>query len=150
MGTPSSKPGPVRPIASPVPSNLTTPTSTSIASSTATTSPLLDRLPPELRNQIYRLILIADDELVDVNIRDLYTRTAILRTCSQIRNEAKDLIFENDFLIACGCGDGEHAGRWLKSLGDDMRSLKLVLIGFESFYSMRRLCEEHSSAEEVK
>lgn len=57
-------------------------------------------------------------------------------------NDYHDTDRHIDNLIACGCGDGERAGRWLKSIGADVRSLKLALIGFESFYAMRRLCDE--------
>ena len=64
----------------------------------AQNSPLL-KLPAELRNKVYRSILIADDE-ININMRDIQAYTRILNVCTQIRTEASEIFYgENTFRI---------------------------------------------------
>ena len=63
-------------------------------------SPLLD-LIPELRNNIYHLVLAPEeDQAVNITFKEINRRTALLRTCSQIRSEATQIFYaSNSFAI---------------------------------------------------
>ena len=61
-------------------------------------SPLLSKLPGELRNKIYRYVLL--QEAIEIQLAPIYEKTNLLRTCSQIRKEASAIFFsENIFVI---------------------------------------------------
>ena len=47
------------------------------------TSPLLNRLPAELRNKIYRLVLVSESR-INIVVEELKECTSMLRTCKQI------------------------------------------------------------------
>jgi hypothetical protein len=64
----------------------------------AQNSPLLN-LPPELRNRIYELVLVSDDQIeadfsaivcsrYPLNVKGLLEEPALLRSCSEIRTQA--------------------------------------------------------------
>lgn len=55
-----------------------------------TASPILS-LPPELRNEIYGYALMATNEIVKISTEGDDYHPALLRTCKQIRNEARPL-----------------------------------------------------------
>lgn len=82
--------------------------------------PLLD-LPPELRNIIYRAVLV-DDDPISIDGTKPLTRMAhhmrILHACSQIHREAHDLLWsENIFSIEL-YGDGTCGPlSWRKEIG---------------------------------
>ena len=101
----------------------------STSSHRATSSPLLEKLPAEIRNEIYRLVLVSDSPL-EVNVNLLKTQAAILDTCSQVRNEAKDIVFENQFQLTCGKLSPEHLRKWLTSLGARGKLIKHITIEF--------------------
>ncbi|KAH9808842.1 hypothetical protein Tdes44962_MAKER06261 [Teratosphaeria destructans] len=54
---------------------------------------LLRRLPAELRNSIYRLVIRQKDEDIKVNSNG-YPRPAILNTCHQARNETLAMFYD--------------------------------------------------------
>lgn len=97
----------------------------------STGSPLLDA-PAEIRNNIYRLVVVAHDQPVDITPHDLLVRKALIDTCKQIREEAKDIIIsENTFHVVCGSGDGFLAAKWIKSLCSKARMIKKLEITFK-------------------
>jgi len=92
--------------------------------------PLLDTVPAEIRNYIYELALVdQDDCCVIVNKEDLVLATALSRTCRQIRDESKNIVFSNSFAIRCGEAAGNKAADWLLSLDD-----KIVLVEHVSIF----------------
>ena len=95
----------------------------------ATISPLLEKLPAEIRNQIYDLVLVSDTPL-EANVDLLKKHTAILNTCSQIRTEAKDIIFENEFQLTCGKLSPDDLRKWLTSLGARDKLIKHITVEF--------------------
>ena len=52
--------------------------------------PSLLKIPAELRNEIYRLVLISDEQ---IEIKDIYKEPALLSTCRQIRKEATPILY---------------------------------------------------------
>lgn len=101
-------------------------------STAASSSPFLDRLPPEIRNTIYRLVLVEPNGPLIITKHDFSARKTLIDTCKQIRGEAKDIILaENTFGVVCGKGEGYIAARWLASLGDRARLIKGLSIAFE-------------------
>lgn len=81
-------------------------------------------LPGELRNRIYRLVLVQSSVILDVKILSTPTEPALLATCQRIRKEALNIFYsENTFHFDLSVGldlekDEElmHSG-WLASLG---------------------------------
>lgn len=54
--------------------------------------PLLSKLPPEIRNNIWRLVLpTRGDGNSVIDLPQVYHPTALLRTCRQIRDEVRRL-----------------------------------------------------------
>lgn len=64
-------------------SSTASPTRT-ITNNMMSSSPLLDELPVELRNNIYRSVLVSEGPL---RIGEVHKRTALLRSCTQILKE---------------------------------------------------------------
>ena len=81
-------------------------------------SPFL-ALPGELRNDIYHLALAAeDDEHVNISLHAIKQRTALLRTCSQIRNEATEIFYNvNVFAITDCLAQHYEIKRFLRNAG---------------------------------
>lgn len=95
-------------------------------------SAFLDKLPPEIRNTIYRLVLVDPNYPLVLTKFDFSARKTLIDTCKQIRSEAKDIILaENTFAVVYGKGDGYVAARWLASLGERARMVKRLSIVFE-------------------
>ena len=91
--------------------------------------PLLETLLAEIRNYIYELTLVDQDGYcVTVDKEDLICRTALTRTCRQIREEPKNIIFSNQFAIHCGGHDGDRAAEWILSLDDKMPFIQRMYI----------------------
>ena len=87
-----------------------------------TTSSFVERLPPELRNRIYRLVLVAN-EPVNVVESEINCYTALLKTCRQIRSEASQIFFaENKFRAAFTVNAKGTAVDWLSSIGRERAS----------------------------
>ncbi|KAK5164608.1 uncharacterized protein LTR77_009814 [Saxophila tyrrhenica] len=111
-------------------SNTTTTTSTDATTSpNQQMSPLL-RLPAELRNAVYRFSLISDDP-IQLKVNTIKTPKALLKTCTQIRNEATTLYWaENIFSIDL---DGlKQAHRTLKGAGyARIQSISRILVCFD-------------------
>ena len=61
-----------------------------IASETVMEDSPLQRLPPELRNHIFKLALTADRP---IKLEDLHEKTALIRTCKQIRQEGSAIFY---------------------------------------------------------
>lgn len=70
------------------------------------TSLFLDHLPAELCDYICHILLVSDEP---VSIRSIPDRTAILRTCSQIQDEADGIFDQNAVRVTYGMGDGNLA-----------------------------------------
>lgn len=94
-------------------------TTSDITSATAEFSSPLINLAPELHNKIYRLALVDPETAVSVSGPSFATSTALLRTCTLIRNEATSIFYcENNFHIELdGEADNLHAAtRWIERL----------------------------------
>lgn len=103
--------------------------------STATTndiSPLLE-LPAELRNTIYCLVLASDNgEYVEITLKATKWQTALLRVCSQIRNEATQIFYAtNTFLISDMLGQEKEIDRFLKNAGANVSLLPRLVAQFK-------------------
>ena len=85
----------------------------------------LDVLPAEIRNRIYEFVLVDEHgRCIEIHPKCLHKITALTRTCSQIRNESRDLIFQGYFGVYCGDTDGDRAAGWLLSIGDRISQIK--------------------------
>lgn len=81
-------------------------------------SPLLDKLPAELRNDIYSLVLISGDPIDVEDMKSIHARTALLRTCRQVREEASGLFYGDNTFRTLWTIDEEITGlSWLFRLG---------------------------------
>ena len=86
-------------------------------------STFLDKLPAELRNEIYRLVLVAEDE-IEVLPQNIHNRTALLKTCQQTRQEALMLFYaSNTFSTTYTYLNGSKVTLWLKAIGRDAAKL---------------------------
>ena len=89
-----------------------------IRQSNAIHSPLLAILPAELRAEIYEHVL--SDALIELKVKDIHTRTALLRTCSQIRSEAEPIFYsKNTFAITDAAGQEYDVKSFLETIGKD-------------------------------
>ena len=81
---------------------------------------VLSILPPELRNKIYRNVLILHIP-IDVAKDDVISHTSLLRTCRQIRTEGIKLFYaENSFRFAfINENETKVPTRWLASLSEE-------------------------------
>ncbi|KAK4544354.1 hypothetical protein LTR36_004245 [Oleoguttula mirabilis] len=90
-----------------------------MASPTTTTSNRLLTLPPELRNQIYRYVLVRDHLIslpCSVARRPAAIEPPLLAVNRHIRTEAESIFYgENTFEAS----DTAEAERWLSGLDDD-------------------------------
>lgn len=58
-------------------------------------------LPAELRNEIYRMTFVGEGRLTFANPTSFSKSAAFLRTCSQVHEEARSILYaENEFLFA--------------------------------------------------
>jgi hypothetical protein len=94
----------------------------STGTTTNEVSPLLE-LPPELRNTIYHLVLTSNNgEYVEITLKVVKKQTALLRVCSQIRNEATQIFYAtNTFLIADLLGQEKEINRFMKNAAANMK-----------------------------
>lgn len=114
-------------------------------SSNGMASPFLHKLPAELRNGIYRMALVSEEPLMICRGgKNVLGRTALLRTCRQIRSEATGIYYENAFHITCGSGGGRVGGRWLKEMRSEMRQITMIFVDFEM---SRSVCELFKAAD---
>lgn len=78
-------------------------------------SPLLAKLPADLRNEVYKLVLVCEAE-IEIDYADLHKRTGLLRTSLQLREEASKVSFgENDFGISDAVDQTEDVHLFLRS-----------------------------------
>lgn len=69
---------------------------------------LLSKLPPEIRNRIWRLILYSGDLPAVIDLPQAYQGTALLRTCRQIPEETTSIFYgENTFSCLAVLGSAE-------------------------------------------
>lgn len=97
----------------------TTTSLTTLQQWNAANSPFLYKFPPEIRNIIYSLVLVSDNEVTLVDSR-LADRMALLQVCSQIRQEAMLLFLaQNKFHIKMDVANMEASAgtKWLQALG---------------------------------
>lgn len=97
------------------------------AASATQSSPLLD-LPPEMRNLIYREVLIQDGPIEisssEEDIKAITSMIQLLHVCGQVRKEAHDIFWsENTFRITARDLEFCRAIDWLKSVGYDRVAL---------------------------
>lgn len=97
--------------------------------STTTTSHLIDKLPAELRNRIYRLALHTQDK-IEITPAGFEGSMALLQTCKQVRQEAIGIFFaENGFKVTVNLDMSNALCGWMSAIGDDsIRLLKDVSI----------------------
>ena len=90
-------------------------------------STLLD-LIPELRNNIYHIVLAPDEEQpVEITFKEIKTRTALLRTCSQIRSEATQIFYAaNSFLITDVLGHRLDTAWFVKFAGVNVKLIPMI------------------------
>ncbi|KAK5127463.1 hypothetical protein LTR85_006802 [Meristemomyces frigidus] len=109
-------------------------------------------LPPEMRNRVYRAALIDNSEIVILPKGPLPDEPALLRTCSQIRNEATSIYYkENRFVFEIRDNDASLHIQWCRSSQERLHTgrnfFRLtestnwtnLLHWLESYYS-RRCC----------
>ena len=64
------------------------------------TSPLLRKLPGEIRNKIYYSVLVEDND-IDLNFKTIHRQTGLLDVCTQIGSEAGRIFYSgNTFCIS--------------------------------------------------
>ncbi|KAF7192407.1 hypothetical protein HII31_06439 [Pseudocercospora fuligena] len=92
-------------------------------------------LPGEVRNQIYREVLV-DGQRVTLDRKDVFERTRLLRTCRRIRREASSIWYaENRFLVLLSADDFELFPSWLDLMGKkNQRHLTSLQKTFEIAY----------------
>lgn len=77
----------------------------------------LPRLPAELRNRIYELVLVEGTVEVFRHIRKIWKSPALLHTSRQIRAEASSIYFGgNSFLITGFLHHDRYLSSWLRVL----------------------------------
>lgn len=121
-------------------------TPTTRSSVTEITGPL-GKLPGELRNQIYKLVLIFSEPLLVSGFRQYKPRfgfsnnaNGLLFTCKQIRRECADMFFaQNSFLVTIPINIhvaySAVAAFWrAASTMEGARSIKYLVLMLDSFY----------------
>ena len=98
------------------------------ASKTTTTCFFLEKLPAEIRNSIYELVLVSEAPIkVNANLKKFL---AILNTCTQIRKEATGFASQNEFQVACGVLPPIRLQAWLKTLSKTHPLVKRLRVVF--------------------
>jgi len=103
------------------------------AKTTKPDNPLM-RLPGELRNEIYRLVLVSNNQLL-VTKSSIPTQPPLTMVSRQIRKEAIAIFYrENKFGVEVVNNDGRHEGVWLVKIGwENMKLLDFSRI-HEDYY----------------
>ncbi|KAI9797840.1 MAG: hypothetical protein M1835_006362 [Candelina submexicana] len=105
------------------------PPATAAQSAPQTTGLGFQCLPPELRNKVYRLLFVGDRVLLH-DKRDLSRSASFLRTCRQVYEEGRTVLYgENIFkLDRCGLLRGHYYDKTWSEIGykDFERFLKLI------------------------
>lgn len=99
----------------------------------STASQLLTALPAELRNEIWRLVLILPHRVwLNTHANVIHQQTALLKTSRQIRAEASSIFYgENKFHTSFALGREDHLVPWLSAIGrDNARLIHLCAIHF--------------------
>jgi hypothetical protein len=86
----------------------------------AKNSPLLSKLPGEMRNKLYRVALL--EPFVEVDFKTIYNKTALLRTCGQIKEEASAVFYrESQFVITDAAAQKGDVTKLLTCMGAESR-----------------------------
>ena len=103
----------------------------SVRSKGTITTNKLSRLPPELRNKIYRFSLVAGTS-IDITKASISERTTLLKVCQQFRAEATKIFYsENAFRIADVGAQATDAIAFMELIGEDHPlSMPKLVIGF--------------------
>ena len=118
-----------------VDTHLTQSVQATISSSAAATrmwnaknSLLLCKLPGEIRNSIYRYVLLRNEIIFD--LADIHAATPLLRASSQLRDEAKVVFYsENKFVITRVTDQQSDVEKFLEWVGkDNTHHLPLILL----------------------
>lgn len=99
-------------------------------STNAQNSPLLSKIPAELRIEIYRLALVSKDSIT-VNRSQIRGQRSLLQTCHQIREEASKIYYsENAFTITSARRDINRIPQFVstkdKSIGQMISKLTIT------------------------
>lgn len=110
--------------------------------------PGLFKLPAELRNDIYTLVFTSEEGILEITKEDIYPRTALLRTCSQIREEAIDIFLTSShFRLLCGAGKCVPAMKWLRRLDLDRWNVRTFELQVDLALDLRQgLAESRAHA----
>lgn len=116
-------------------------------SSTPTQSPLF-KLPAELRNTVYRLVLTGEGPLT-VKKDEIGNLMALLRTCKQTREEASSIFYsENRFIFPLDGRSIDAGLEWLKGLGRNAAMIRALVVNIpESDLGVRVIEQTFGSAE---
>lgn len=103
----------------------------------------LARLPAELRNYIYELVLI-ETQPIEVNwgYSNLWIAPPLLQTCRQARSEAAPIYYSGSTFTIMHVNTQTKLEAWLRTIGPDARRfLRQVRVGlgWEALGSGRRL-----------
>ena len=80
-------------------------------------SPLLYKIPPELRNIVYWFVLTSDSG-VEVTVQNIQARASLLKVSRQIRQEATQIFYAENRLEVLVINNGSNSGvAWLASIG---------------------------------
>lgn len=91
-----------------------------IRDANAKDSLFLSKLPGEMRNKIYRLALL--DESVVVDYKAIHDKTALLRTSTQLREEASVIFYrESKFIVTNAPAQGPDLAKLLQAMGAENR-----------------------------
>ncbi|KXS96707.1 hypothetical protein AC579_5291 [Pseudocercospora musae] len=74
-------------------------------------------LPGEILNQIYRYVLVSDNDVV-IHARSIRERTALLKTCRKCRIEGLGILLaENNFRFLANIQNAKLVGSWFLAIG---------------------------------
>lgn len=94
----------------------------------ATTAPQqtssLFNLPGEIRNRIYRLVLVHQPDCNILPLSGKRSSAPLLHTCQQIRSEARSIYYgENNFHVLTSPYAADRFLRWLHAIGREQAAL---------------------------
>ena len=98
-------------------------------------------LPPEIRNMIYEHVLLGTTT-IDINRHEeLRQRTALLRTCQQIRIEALNMFYaRNSFRVTISTEYYKHLLKWLQTVqATSIGDLLIELVFTDDDHVLHRL-----------
>lgn len=102
------------------------------------------KLPAELRNYIYELVLF-DENMIEIQ-KDVVRKVALTQTCRQIRNETAGMFYAlNTFLVRVNPTLLDMGAAWLRSLGSDARMITKLNVRVETYFTSSTHTNVHDS-----